>query len=137
MAAHAKQQRRQQHQERQAQKHEQQQRKDGGAVASSSSSSSSLAAVAPAHSLVAVRMLCMLPGYEARAVDFMHALFRELPGRVRGACRVWHAHAGGVAGPAPAPPRPALTRAAPMPACRTCVRSRCRMTRRSQRWRST
>eukprot|EP00878_Enallax_costatus_P046835 GHUV01057132.1.p1 GENE.GHUV01057132.1~~GHUV01057132.1.p1 ORF type:complete len:224 (+),score=72.88 GHUV01057132.1:591-1262(+) len=33
------------------------------------------------HSLVAVTMLCMLPGYEARAVDFLLPLFTDLAGK--------------------------------------------------------
>uniref|UniRef100_A0A383WNS6 Cilia- and flagella-associated protein 61 N-terminal domain-containing protein n=1 Tax=Tetradesmus obliquus TaxID=3088 RepID=A0A383WNS6_TETOB len=33
------------------------------------------------HSLLAVTMLCMLPGYEARAVDFMLPAFREFAGK--------------------------------------------------------
>jgi hypothetical protein len=40
-------------------------------------------AVAPAHSLAAITMLCMLPGYEARAVELMPLLFEELPVKVR------------------------------------------------------
>lgn len=35
------------------------------------------------HSLVAITMLCVLPGYEARATDFLQSLFAELPGKVR------------------------------------------------------
>jgi hypothetical protein len=34
------------------------------------------------HSLLAVTMLCMLPGYEARAADFMLPAFQEFPGKV-------------------------------------------------------
>lgn len=35
-----------------------------------------------AHNLVAATMLCMQPGYEERAIDFMPALFAELPSQV-------------------------------------------------------
>jgi hypothetical protein len=36
------------------------------------------------HSLLAVTMLCMLPGYEPRAVDFMLPAFQEFAGKVGG-----------------------------------------------------
>lgn len=35
-------------------------------------------AAAP-HNLAAITMLCMQPGYEDRAIDFMPAVFAELP----------------------------------------------------------
>jgi hypothetical protein len=34
------------------------------------------------HSLIAVTMLCMLPGYEARAVDFLLPAFQEFASKV-------------------------------------------------------
>ena len=40
------------------------------------------APLAAPHNLAAVTMLCMQPGYEGRAVDFMPVLFAELPQQV-------------------------------------------------------
>lgn len=37
----------------------------------------------PGHLLMAITMLCMLPGYEARAVDLLQPLFHEFQGKVR------------------------------------------------------
>jgi hypothetical protein len=34
------------------------------------------------HSLIAVTMLCMLPGYEARAADFLLPAFQEFVSKV-------------------------------------------------------
>jgi hypothetical protein len=44
-------------------------------------SSKSAAAAAP-HNLAAITMLCMQPGYEDRAVDFLSALFAEFQQQV-------------------------------------------------------
>jgi hypothetical protein len=35
------------------------------------------------HNLAAITMLCMLSGYEERAIDFMPAMFAECPQQVR------------------------------------------------------
>lgn len=38
------------------------------------------------HNLAAITMLCMQAGYEDRAIDFMPALFAELPEQVSKTC---------------------------------------------------
>jgi hypothetical protein len=45
-------------------------------------SSKGAAAAAAPHNLAAITMLCMQPGYEERAVDFLPALFAEFPQQV-------------------------------------------------------
>lgn len=80
------------------------------------------------HNLAAITMLCMQAGYEDRAIDFMPALFAELPGQVSKTCSGPLMSAGCMSRPCQPATRMLLGPAADLLEVSPCLQEYCALT---------